>query len=86
MSKAYTSEYNFEEVIKVYRLWEKNKEISLQTGVNPVTVRRLVFKFKASGERKIPCHRYGGGWHPKISERILTHIRRQLDENPTLTA
>lgn len=73
-------------VIERYKLGLKTKEISRQTGVNLVTVRRLVFKFKASGECEIPCHRHGGGWHPKVNDRTLALIRRQLDENPTLTA
>ncbi|MPC93982.1 hypothetical protein E2C01_089132 [Portunus trituberculatus] len=56
------------------------------TSVNPVAVRRLVLKLKASGDREIPYHKHGGGWQPKISDRTLTHIGRQLDANPTLTA
>lgn len=88
MSKAYTSQDNILRVIECYKLGlkKKNKEISRQTGVNTVTVRRLMFIFKAAGERKIPCHRHGGGWLPKVNDRTLTLIRRQLEKNPTLTA
>ncbi len=86
MSKAYTSEDNIVRVIECYKLGLSTKEISHQTGVKPVTVRRLIVKFKSSGEREIPHHLHGGGWRPKISGRTLAHIKRQLDQNPHLTA
>lgn len=33
---------------------------------------------------EIPCHRHGGGWQPKLSDRTLAHIRHQLEEYQSL--
>lgn len=86
MSKPYTSNDNIVRVIECFKLGLSTKEINQQTGVNQVTIRRLVNKFKASGERELPRHRHGGGWCPKINKRTLAHIRRQVEKSPTLTA
>lgn len=48
------------------------------------TVRRLVSKFKGSGKRKIPLHKYGGGNPSKICHRNLRVIRYELKKNPSI--
>lgn len=49
-------------------------------------MRRLVSKFKESGEDKVPRHKYGGGKPAKICTRTLRVIRFDLEKNPSITA
>lgn len=86
MSKAYTSQDNITRVIQCYKLGLDSHQTSVETGVSARTVRRLVSKFKAGGERKIPRHKYGGGKPSKISNRTLRVIRFELEKNPSITA
>ncbi|KAK3890836.1 hypothetical protein Pcinc_005241 [Petrolisthes cinctipes] len=85
MSKPYTNHDNIVRVIECHKIGLNSRQISEQTGVKERSVRRLMNKFKASGESQLPFHKHGGGWIPKICKRTLV-IRRQLDEKPTLTA
>lgn len=47
---------------------------------------RLVAKFKMNVEHDIARHKHGGGKPPKVSIRILTTRRLELEKNPDIKA
>ena len=86
MSKPYTSHDDIVRVEVLHKQGLKASEISQQTGVKRRTVCNLINRLKKAGGTSIPPHKYGGGNKKKIDERLLRRIKKQVNENPTLTA
>ena len=58
MSRKHTSRDKIIALVELYKTKKPTKEISAQTGVDIVTVRRLIRKFKDDGERELPEHKH----------------------------
>ena len=86
MSQGYTSLDKIIAIVELYKAKKPTKDISAQTGVNIVTVRRLIRRYKAGGEKHLPLPRHGGGTKPAISPSTLRTIERAVRLKPSMTA
>ena len=63
-----------------------NKEIGAITGISSRSIQRWTKKFRESTDGDVPLQRKSKGKPKLLSPRTLKMIKRQVDENPTLTA
>ena len=86
MSQKHTSHDKIIAIVELYKAKKPTKEISAQTGVNIVTVRRLIRMFKDGEERELTEHKHGGGFMPLISPKTLHTIKQAVRLKPSMTA
>lgn len=86
MPRVLTSHDDIVRVIECHKVGLNSVQIANQTGVKERTVRNLIKRFKAGGSRDLPVQGHGGGVPKNQSPRTLKLLKRQLENNPTLTA
>ena len=86
MPGGYTKHDKLVAIVELYKAKKSTKDISAQTGVNIVTVRRLLRRYKAEGERALPEPRVGGSSKPSISPSTLRTVKRCVRLNPSMSA
>ena len=74
------------QIIALHKVETETKEIANVIGISERSVQRWIKKFKEGGSSQTPTHAPRTHRRSKISPRTQALIKREVDNNPRITA